>query len=146
MTIDWSQFSPLSAIIGGIFIGLGSASLAVFNGRIAGISGILGQLMNLKNAPKNHFTWRLLFILGLLISPWVYQLFAALPTSTISASQPELLLAGLLVGIGTRMGSGCTSGHGVCGLGRLSIRSLIATMSFMFAGFVMCFVLLHLIK
>lgn len=146
MTIDWSQFSPLSAIIGGIFIGLGSASLAVFNGRIAGISGILGQLMNLKNAPKNHFTWRLLFILGLLISPWAYQLFAALPTSTISASQPELLLAGLLVGIGTRMGSGCTSGHGVCGLGRLSIRSLIATMSFMFAGFVMCFVLLHLIK
>jgi uncharacterized membrane protein YedE/YeeE len=146
MTIDWNQFTPLSAISGGILIGLGSAALAIFNGRIAGISGIIGQLMNIKSAPKNHFTWRLLFILGLLISPWVYKLFATLPTSTISASLPELLLAGLLVGIGTRMGSGCTSGHGVCGLGRLSIRSLIATMSFMFTGFVICFVLLHLIK
>jgi hypothetical protein len=146
MTIDWNQFTPLSAIIGGILIGLGSAALAIFNGRIAGISGILGQLMNVKNAPKNHFAWRLLFILGLLASPWIYQLFANLPKSTIAASTPELILAGLLVGVGTRMGSGCTSGHGVCGLGRLSTRSLIATLSFMASGFVVCFALLHLIK
>lgn len=146
MTIDWNQFTPLSAIIGGILIGLGSAALAIFNGRIAGISGILGQLMNVKNAPKNHFTWRLLFLLGLVIAPWLYQLFANLPKASIAASTPELILAGLLVGIGTRMGSGCTSGHGVCGLGRLSIRSLVATMSFMAAGFVACFALLHLIK
>lgn len=146
MTIDWNHFTPLSALIGGMLIGLGSAALAIFNGRIAGISGIVGQLMNVKNAPKDHFKWRLLFILGLLVSPWIYKLFANLPEATIAASTPQLILAGLLVGVGTRMGSGCTSGHGVCGLGRLSIRSLVATMSFMAAGFVACFVLLHLIK
>lgn len=146
MTIDWQQFAPATALLGGILIGLGASVLAIFNERIAGISGILGQLLQVKHAPKHHFTWRLLFILGLLVSPWLYVIFDKLPESVINASMPELILSGLLVGVGTRMGSGCTSGHGVCGLGRLSLRSLVATLCFMGAGFVVCFTLLHLIK
>lgn len=146
MTIDWQQFAPISALIGGILIGLGASVLAIFNQRIAGVSGILGQLFHLKHAPKNHFAWRLLFILGLLVAPWCYGMVATLPESVINASTPELILSGLLVGVGTRMGSGCTSGHGVCGLGRLSLRSLIATLCFMGAGFVACLALLHWLK
>lgn len=146
MTIDWQQFTPFSSLIGGSIIGLGAAILVAFRGRIAGISGIVGALMQFSNTPKDHHLWRILFILGLLVSSWVYFLLAQLPSIIIDSNVPTLVIAGLLVGIGTRMGSGCTSGHGVCGLGRLSPRSLIATVSFMSAGFITCYLFLHWIQ
>lgn len=143
MTIDWIAFTPLSAIIGGVLIGMAASLLALFNGRIAGISGIVSQLLHWKSAPKDHLPWRVLFLIGLVSSGWIYQLFFKLPVITTSISITTLMIAGLLVGVGTRLGSGCTSGHGVCGLGRLSTRSLIATMSFMTAGFVATYLFLH---
>jgi len=143
MTIDWIAFTPGSAIIGGVLIGLAASLLALFNGRIAGISGIVSQLLHWKSAPKDHLLWRVLFLIGLVSSGWIYQLFFKLPVITTSISITTLMIAGLLVGVGTRLGSGCTSGHGVCGLGRLSTRSLIATLSFMIAGFVATYLFLH---
>jgi hypothetical protein len=141
--IDWTSFTPGSAIIGGLLIGVAASLLALFNGRIAGISGIVGALFHWKSAPQEHLPWRILFILGLLLSGWVYQLFFTLPEISSKSSMTILIVAGLLVGIGTRLGSGCTSGHGVCGLGRLSFRSLVATISFMMAGFIACYFFLH---
>ena len=143
MTIDWIAFTPWSTIIGGALIGMAASLLALFNGRIAGISGIVSQLLHWKSAPKDHLPWRVLFLIGLVSSGWIYQLFFKLPVITTSISITTLMIAGLLVGVGTRLGSGCTSGHGVCGLGRLSTRSLIATMSFMTAGFVATYLFLH---
>ena len=143
MTIDWIAFTPGSAIIGGVLIGLAASLLALFNGRIAGISGIVSQLLHWKSAPKDHLPWRVLLLIGLVSSGWIYQLFFKLPVITTSNSINTLMIAGLLVGVGTRLGSGCTSGHGVCGLGRLSTRSLIATISFMMAGFVATYLFLH---
>ncbi len=143
MTIDWMAFTPGSAIVGGLLIGVAASLLALFNGRIAGISGIVSQLLHFKSAPFDHLPWRILFVLGLISSGWVYQLFFQLPQITQSNSIAILMTAGLLVGVGTRLGSGCTSGHGVCGLGRLSTRSLIATISFMTAGFISCYLFLH---
>ncbi len=144
MNINWPEFTPIAALIGGVVIGIAASFLAIFNGRIAGISGILSQLLSYKNAPEGHFTWRILFILGLLLSGWAYQIFHPLPAIELTSSMPKMIIAGLLVGIGTKLGSGCTSGHGVCGLGRLSSRSLVATLSFMGAGFFACYIFLHL--
>jgi uncharacterized membrane protein YedE/YeeE len=146
MIINWTQFTPVNSIIGGLMIGVAASSLAIFMGRIAGISGILSQLMLFKNAPKNHFSWRICFIFGLLSSSLIYSFFQPLPVAPDNSSISTLLIAGLLVGIGTKLGSGCTSGHGVCGLGRLSLRSLVATLTFMGSGFLSCYVFLHLIK
>lgn len=143
MHVDWLNFQPISSLVGGVLIGIGAAILVLFKGRIAGISGIVGMLFQTQATPKDHYLWRILFLMGLLLASWAYRFFAALPISQIDASYPQILLAGLLVGFGTRMGSGCTSGHGVCGMGRLSIRSLVATCSFMFSGFVVCYILLH---
>ena len=143
MNINWEDFSPVSSLLGGVMIGTATVLLIAFQGRIAGISGILGSLMQLKNTPKGHYLWRLLFVLGLVSASFVYGLFWALPNIQIDTKPHLLLMAGVLVGFGTRMGSGCTSGHGICGLGRLSIRSLVATISFMFAGFASCFLFLH---
>jgi uncharacterized protein len=141
MTIDWNAFTPWPALIGGLLIGLAAAMFALLNGRIAGISGILGGLLK---PARGDIQWRVAFIGGLIAAPWVYQLFTALPAVQIDAGYVALVAAGLLVGVGTRYGSGCTSGHGVCGLSRLSPRSLVATLTFMGAGFVMVFVLRHL--
>lgn len=143
MTIDWNHFTPWSALAGGLLIGLAAAALLLLNGRIAGISGILGGLMR---PIKRDIAWRIAFLAGLILAPAAYVLVAPLPVVTIDASTPVLLLAGLLVGVGTRYGSGCTSGHGVCGLSRASPRSLVATLSFMFAGFVTVYVVRHLIS
>ena len=143
MSIDWIAFTPWSAIIGGVLIGMAASLLALFNGRIAGISGMVSQLLHFKSAPQEHLPWRILFLIGLISSGWMYQLFFQLPAMTSSRSVYILMIAGLLVGVGTRLGSGCTSGHGVCGLGRLSTRSLIATLSFMTAGFVATYLFLH---
>ena len=140
--IDWTNFTPLSALAGGIMIGLAAAAFALLNGRIAGVSGILGGL--LRPAPGD-VAWRAAFIAGLLIAPWAYAAFASLPESTIEATYPVVVLAGLLVGLGTRYGAGCTSGHGVCGMARLSRRSLVATACFMAAGFATVFVVRHVV-
>ncbi len=139
------NFTPIQSLIGGLLIGASASILILFMGKIAGISGIVASLLQFKNTPKGHYTWRLLFIAGLLISSTMYQIFAPLPASEISASTSTLIIAGLLVGFGTKMGSGCTSGHGVCGLSRLSLRSLMATMCFMFTGFVVAYLMLHVV-
>ena len=142
MTIDWNQFTPFQSLLGGALIGLAAAFLLLFNGRIAGVSGIVAGLI--KPTPA-EWKWRLAFVLGLIAAPWMYQLVTALPASTVDADWKSLILAGVLVGIGTRYGSGCTSGHGVCGLARLSPRSLAATLSFMASGFVSVYVIRHLL-
>lgn len=142
MTLDWQAFTPASALAGGALIGLAAAALVLLGGRIAGISGILGGL--LRHVPGER-AWRATFIGGLLVSPWVYGLVVGPVTTSIDAGWPTLLAAGFLVGIGTRYGAGCTSGHGVCGLSRLSLRSAVATGSFMAAGFATVAVVRHLL-
>ncbi|HMM76606.1 MAG TPA: YeeE/YedE family protein [Gammaproteobacteria bacterium] len=142
MNIDWQNFTPWTALGGGALIGLAAALFVLLNGRIAGISGVLGGVL----MPRaGDVAWRLAFVAGLLLAPIAYGLVAPLPAMTIAASYPTLAAAGLLVGIGTRYGAGCTSGHGVCGLSRLSPRSLLATLSFMAAGFATVFVTRHLL-
>jgi len=142
MLIDWSSFTPWSSLAGGLLMGIAAAILALFNGRIAGISGIIGGLLHL---PKRDSGWRALFVVGLVGAPLLYALPFSLPRIKIDADYTSLILAGLMVGLGTRYGSGCTSGHGVCGLSRLSPRSAVATAAFMGAGFVTVYVLRHLI-
>ena len=144
MNIDWAHFTPYASLTGGIILGLASAIFILVNGRILGISGILGGLM----PPKLGDTfWRISFLLGLLVAPTVFH--AVVPAQYITAPRIDatdmmVVIAGLLVGIGTRYASGCTSGHGVCGLSRLSPRSLVATLSFMGTGFAMVYVMRHL--
>lgn len=129
--INWTEANPLAALMGGILIGGAASILLLLNGRIAGISGIAGGLFN----PNKHdIAWRLAFLLGLAISPVLYGAIHPLPTVTVHAGNMTLIAAGLLVGIGTRYASGCTSGHGICGLARLSPRSIAATFAFMLAG------------
>jgi len=142
MTIDWLNFTPWTALAGGLLIGLAAAAFILLNGRIAGISGILGGLLR---PARDDVAWRVAFLAGLIGAPLAYVLAAPLPETQIAASDGALVVAGLLVGIGTRYGAGCTSGHGVCGLSRLSPRSLVATVAFMLAGFATVFVLRHLI-
>lgn len=141
MTINWINFTPWASLAGGLLIGLSAALLVLFNGRIAGISGIVGGLLR---PVRRDIAWRIAFVGGLACAPLVYQLFAPLPAVRIDAGTGMLVVAGLLVGFGTRYGSGCTSGHGVCGLSRGSLRSLAATVSFMLAGFSTVFVIRHL--
>lgn len=143
MTIDWTHFTPLSALFGGLLIGLSATVLLLLNGRIAGISGIVGGLLQRYRA--GDFAWRVAFVLGLVLAPVLYRLFAELPESRIDASWVMLVVAGVLVGFGSRLGSGCTSGHGVCGVSRLSPRSLVATATFMTTGFVAVYVVRHLL-
>lgn len=144
-TIDWSHFTPMTSFIGGAMIGMAASILIIVKGRVAGISGILGSMMRLKNTPVDHFRWRALFVSGILLSSVVYGLFFPLPESIINSSYITLVGAGLLVGFGTRMGSGCTSGHAVCGIARLSLRSLVATLTFMGSGFLTAYLLFHVL-
>ena len=143
MTIDWTHFTPLSALFGGLLIGLSATVLLLFNGRIAGVSGIVGGLLQRYKA--GDLAWRVAFVLGLVLAPVLYRLFGELPESRIDAGWAMLVVAGVLVGFGSRLGSGCTSGHGVCGLSRLSPRSLVATATFMTTGFVAVYVVRHLL-
>ena len=140
--IDLNHFTPLSALIGGLLIGTAATLFVLFNGRIAGISGIVGGLLR---PLAGDVAWRIAFVLGLLMAPLLYRLNAPLPTLQIDAGYPLLIVAGMLVGIGTRYGAGCTSGHGVCGLSRLSPRSGVATVVFVSAGFATVFVVRHLL-
>ena len=142
MTIDWANFTPWSSLAGGVLIGFATAMFLLLNGRIAGISGILGGLLQ---PIKGDIGWRVAFITGLIFSPIAFSIAAPLPEVQIDAGTASLIMAGLLVGIGTRYGSGCTSGHGVCGLSRLSPRSMVATALFILTGFITVFITRHLI-
>jgi uncharacterized protein len=137
-----TSFTPFSGLLGGVLIGLSASLLMSFNGRIAGISGILGELLRSR---RDAVGWRLTFIAGLVAAPFFYRAFYGAPPFMITPSVPVLIAGGLLVGIGTRMGSGCTSGHGVCGLARFSKRSMAATLIFIAAGMATVFVARHLI-
>ncbi|UVS98559.1 YeeE/YedE family protein [Burkholderia glumae] len=141
MSLDLAHFTPLPALAGGLLIGLAATLLVLGNGRIAGISGMLGGLLD---AGRDR-SWRAAFVIGLLGAPWLARLFTTLPAVSITSLPAVLVAAGLLVGIGTRYASGCTSGHGVCGLSRGSLRSLAATASFMATGFATVYVIRHLI-
>ena len=140
--MDWAHFTPWTSLAGGVLIGAAAAMFLLLNGRVAGISGVLGGLLR---PSAGDIGWRAAFIAGLVAAPLLYQLAAPLPTVQIDAGTGLLVTAGLLVGLGTRYGSGCTSGHGVCGLSRLSPRSLVATAAFMAAGFVTVFIVRHLL-
>ncbi|WXL24761.1 YeeE/YedE family protein [Ectopseudomonas mendocina] len=144
MMIDWASFTPWSALAGGALIGLAATLLILFNGRVAGISGITGALLR---PAKGDVGWRVAFLAGLLSAPLLFQQqpLLVLPEVKIEAGVLTLIVAGLLVGAGTRFGSGCTSGHGVCGLSRGSVRSLVATGAFMFSGFATVYVVRHVI-
>lgn len=141
MNLDLNAFTPWPALAGGVLIGIAAAMLVLFNGRIAGISGVIGGLFVPR---RGDIGWRVAFVAGLAGAPLLYLLFAAWPQPRIDAGYGALVAAGLLVGIGTRYGSGCTSGHGVCGVARLSPRSLVATAVFMGAGFVTVYAIRHL--
>lgn len=142
MSIDWVSFTPWSALAGGALIGLAAAIFALANGRVAGISGLLGSLLQRNAEGRGE---KAAFAVGLLLAPLLWGLFRALPAVHFEVGGLGLIVAGLLVGIGTRYGSGCTSGHGVCGISRLSPRSLVATLCFMASGFATVFVLRHLL-
>jgi uncharacterized protein len=142
MIIDWNNFTPWTALAGGALIGISASLFILLNGRIAGITGIIGGLFR----PVMHDAgWRVAFTLGLIISPMVWLIFRPLPEIKIDASYTLLIVAGLIVGYGARYGSGCTSGHGVCGISRLSPRSIIATLTFMGTGFLTVFIVRHLV-
>lgn len=140
MTLDWTHFTPWTSLAGGVVLGVAAALFILLNGRVLGISGILGGLVRPRRGDAG---WRIAFLAGLLLAPVLWSLFAAPVAPRIEAGPALLVVAGLLVGWGTRYGSGCTSGHGVCGLARLSPRSLAATLAFMAAGFATVFVLRH---
>jgi uncharacterized membrane protein YedE/YeeE len=142
MSIAWNAFTPVSALIGGAIIGAAVALFVLLNGRIAGVSGILGGLTRPR---AGDISWRIAFVAGLVAAPLAWGLLAALPDIRIDTSYPVLVAAGLLVGVGTRYGGGCTSGHGVCGVSRASPRSVAATLAFMAAGFATVYVVRHLI-
>jgi len=142
MVIDSIHFTPLASFGGGLLIGLGAALLLLANGRVAGVSGIVGGLLR---PARGDVGWRFAFVLGLLAAPLGWLALQAMPPAQIDHTPALLAAAGLLVGLGTRFGSGCTSGHGVCGIARLSPRSLVATLCFMAAGFATVFVTRHLL-
>jgi uncharacterized membrane protein YedE/YeeE len=133
--IDWQVFTPIS-LVGGLMLGIATVILLLGIGRIAGISGITSSLLK----PKRVEMWQVLFIAGLVLSPLLYSVFRPLPDIEVTTSLPLLIAAGLLVGFGTRLGSGCTSGHGICGNARLSPRSMVATATFMAFGIITVFI------
>ncbi|EKT65141.1 YeeE/YedE family protein [Providencia burhodogranariea] len=133
MSIDWVNFTPWSAAAGGLLIGLAVVVLLIFNGRIAGISGILGGILK---PTAGDTAWKVAFILGIMIAPVLFTFFIYAPEVTMTANTPIIIIAGLLVGFGTRLGGGCTSGHGICGMARLSRRSIVAVVTFMIVAFI----------
>lgn len=146
MSIAWDVFTPGASLAGGVLIGAAAAIMVVWLGRIAGISGIVGNLLQASTwRSPQQWAWRLAFVVGMLAAPLVWQLFEPLPQVHMPRNPLLIIAAGLLVGFGTRLGSGCTSGHGVCGLSRLSLRSLAATLVFMATGVITVFVLRHVV-
>ena len=145
MLLDWNSFTPWASLAGGLAIGLAAGLYVLGVGRIAGIAGIVGgALQSLRGRPASAApAWW--FLLGLVLAPWAWRLVAPLPAIVVDVGPFGLVSAGLLVGFGVRLGNGCTSGHGVCGLSRLSLRSLANVIAFMAAGAATVFVLRHLI-
>ncbi|MBY0572955.1 MAG: YeeE/YedE family protein [Undibacterium sp.] len=143
MHIDWEAFTPFLSTTGGVLIGLAAMILLLGLGRIAGIVGIVAGLIQ---ARAGDWVWRVAFIFGLLIAPMMYQLFGSLPKSSVDTDWFSLIIAGLFVGVGTRLGSGCTSGHGVCGIARFSTRSIVATLLFMSSGFATVYFTHHFVQ
>jgi len=131
----------LESLIGGTLIGVAISLLLLFNGKVLGVSGIISELTT---KPINKNYWRLLFVLGLLVAPFIYSFYKPMPLSTMTTNNVMVIVGGLLVGLGSRLGSGCTSGHGVCGIARLSIRSMIATITFISFGVLTVFLMQHL--
>lgn len=143
MQIDWLSFTPIPSLLGGMILGVAAALYVLLHGRILGISGIISGLLSPKEGDR---AWRIALILGLLTAPlWAALIFDVRPIVEVSSDWIAVVIAGLLVGFGVQYGSGCTSGHGICGLSRLSPRSLVATFAFMGAGFLVVYVLRHLI-
>ena len=147
MSIAWTNFTPWASLAGGAVIGLAAALYLLANGRIAGIAGIVASPLRalMTGTSLQPDVNRLLFILGLLLAPWAWRLVAPMPAAVVDVGTAGLVAAGLLVGVGVRMGNGCTSGHGICGLSRFSARSLVNVLAFMGAGFVTVFVLRHIV-
>ena len=141
MRIDWTHFTPWTSLAGGVTLGFAAALLLLLVGRTLGISGIIDGALT---ARDREFGWRATFLFGLLAAPNALKLFSTPTPPNVDMSWTQLAIAGFLVGFGTRLGSGCTSGHGICGLSRLSPRSLVATLTFMSAGFVTVYVVRHL--
>ncbi len=136
------NFTPYSALAGGVLIGISASLLLLFNGRLAGISGIMGGLFGASSGDK---AWRALFLIGMIVAGAAYQwLFPGSFQDRPNFPLPLLLIGGFIVGFGTRMGSGCTSGHGVCGIGRLSMRSIIATLVFMVSAAITVYIIRHI--
>ncbi len=141
MAVDWSHFTPWASLAGGALIGIAAAMLLLLTGRVAGISGIVGGMLR----GGGELGWRVAFVAGLLVSPALFSYLREVPAARIDTGFGMIVVAGLLVGVGTSAGSGCTSGHGVCGLSRLSPRSLVATVAFMLAGIATVFVARHIL-
>jgi len=142
MTIDWTHFTPWTALMGGVLIGVAVSLFALVNGRVAGISGLLGSVLQPRSEGRGE---KALFLAGVLLSPLLWWLWAGPVQVVFETSVWGLIVAGLLVGLGTRYAAGCTSGHGVCGLARLSPRSLLATLCFMASGFAVVFIVRHVL-
>jgi uncharacterized membrane protein YedE/YeeE len=142
MQIDLIHFTPYASFAGGLLIGIAAAMLILFNGRIAGVSGIIGQLLNGVNRDN---LWRIAFVLGIVVAPAIWQAWIGDLEIEIQTNALWLIIAGLLVGVGTSHGSGCTSGHGICGLSRFSMRSVIATLSFMMSGMLTVYIVRHVL-
>lgn len=144
--IAWNNFTPYSALLGGVLIGISAAGLILFNGKILGVSSIFGGLLR---PASQRVGWGFVFLLGMLLAPWLYRLLVpmGLPATVfeLKISTSTLIAAGLLVGYGTTLGSGCTSGHGVCGISRLSLRSIVATLVFMLYGFLSVYFVRHVL-
>ncbi len=147
MNMDWANVTPWASLAGGVVIGLATALYLLANGRIAGIAGIVSSPLRalMSGTSLRPDANRLLFVLGLLLAPWVWRGVAPMPAVVVDVGTAGLVAAGLLVGVGVRMGNGCTSGHGVCGLSRFSGRSLVNVLAFMAAGFVTVFAMRHLL-
>lgn len=143
MNIDLSHFTPYASLAGGILIGIAAAILILFNGRIAGVSGILGQALNGGIVRDN--LWRIAFVMGIIAAPALWQIWVGEIEISIETNALWLMIAGLFVGVGTSHGSGCTSGHGICGLSRFSMRSVIATLSFMLTGMMTVYIMRHIL-
>ena len=142
MSIAFDPTSVASALIGGALIGAAAALLVLFNGRVAGISGIVGGLLG-GPFTRGEWAWRAAFVVGLIGAPLAWVAWRGGTTIRIDAGSAAVIVAGLLVGLGTRIGGGCTSGHGICGLARLSKRSLLAVLAFMGSGSGTVFLLRH---
>ena len=138
--IDWSNFTPWAALLGGLLIGGSASALLLLNGRILGVSGIVGGLLP---PHQGDTAWRLWFVAGLLVPPLILGLSQTMEAPKFSGGFWGIALAGLLVGFGSRMGSGCTSGHGICGMARLSRRSIVATLCFLLTGFLTVYLTRH---